>query len=185
MLIREVPLNRTAAWKKNTALLREGNASRAVPPLRVSSLAAPAVLMARLSLAPGEIPQEWLARINRASKRHMVSEALLAAVLRVESNFNPNAVSPKGAQGAMQIMPATGRALGLKDFFDPEENLDAGARYLAALLLEFSRPELALAAYNAGPEAVRRYGGIPPYQETKHYVEQVIASFKSYSGRLR
>jgi len=114
-----------------------------------------------------------------------VAEALLAAVLKAESNFNPDAVSPKGALGVMQIMPATGEKLGLRNFFDPEENLDAGAAYLASLLRAFPSPELALAAYNAGPDAVRRHGGLPPYEETRSYVTRVLTLFNRYSDRLR
>ena len=185
MLIKEVPLNHTEAWKKHATLLQEGGTQEKVPPLRIAPRAAPAANAPRTTFAAGSVPPEWKPRIADASKRHMVSEALLAAVLRVESNFNPDAVSPKGAQGAMQIMPATGRGLGLKDVFDPEANLDAGARYLAMLLQEFSRTDLALAAYNAGPEAVRRHGGIPPYEETQNYVAKVLAFYNSFALGLR
>ena len=183
MTVRDVPLNRTAAWKKNVAMLQENRFSRTVPPLPVSGV--PAVSVSRAAFLTGEVPQEWIPRIRRASSRHGVAEALLAAVLKAESNFNPYAVSPKGAKGAMQIMPGTGRDLGLRNFFDPEENLDAGAAYLASMLREFSSLELALAAYNAGPGAVRRHGGIPPYEETQTYVVRVLSLFNRYSGQLR
>jgi len=196
MTVREVPMNRTAAWKKQVALLQD-NDSKKVPPLRISALTSPTVSASRATLPGGgtararparmrhtdEVPQEWRERISRASSRHGVPEALLAAVLKSESNFNPYAVSPKGALGAMQIMPATGKelGLGLRDFFDHEANLDAGTRYLASLLREFSHLELALAAYNAGPAAVRRHGGLPPYTETQNYVARVLALFDRYS----
>lgn len=180
MTVRDVPLNSTAAWKKRVAMLEAGPSSTPVPPLRISDTAVPAVFISGAAFAVGDISPEWRDRIKRAGGRHGVDEALLAAVLRAESNFNPRAVSPKGAKGVMQIMPATGRELGLRDFFDPEANLDAGARYLAHLLREFPTPELAIAAYNAGPDAVRRYGGLPPYEETRLYVARVLAFFKQY-----
>lgn len=184
MTVRDVPLNRTAAWKNHAAMLRKAPGSKPVPPLRVSAAAVPAVpkTLAPLSF---EAPQEWHERIGRASRRHGVPEALLAAVIKAESNFNSRAVSPKGARGAMQIMPSTGAELGLRDFFDPEANLDAGAGYLASLLREFCHPELALAAYNAGPAAVRRHGGLPPYEETRGYVARVLALYNRYAGQAR
>jgi soluble lytic murein transglycosylase-like protein len=181
MTIRELPLNRTAAWGKNIALLRETASSKRVPPLPVPCFPLPAVSLSRSERSADEAPREWLERIQGASRRHGVPEALLTAVLKAESNFNPYAVSPKGARGAKQIMPETGRTLGLRDFFDAEANLDAGAQYLASLLRKFSSPELALAAYNAGPEAVWRHGGVPPYEETKNYVARVLLLFKRYS----
>ena len=185
MQIKEVPLNHTAAWKKHASLLKESGSQAKVPPLPIAPQAPTASQTPQFSFAAGSVPPEWKPRIASASKKHMVSEALLAAVLRAESNFNPDAVSPKGAQGAMQIMPMTGKDLGLKDAFDPDANLDAGARYLAGLLQEFARTDLALAAYNAGPEAVRRHGGIPPYEETQTYVSRVLALYESFSLGLR
>lgn len=161
-------------------MLQDNRSPATVPPLPVAVFSAPWA-----DDRTDGAPVEWRDRIRRASYRHGVAEALLTAVLKVESNFNSNAVSPKGAKGAMQIMPATGKALGLQDFFDPEANLDAGAGYLAALLREFSTPELALAAYNAGPDAVRRHGSVPPYEETRNYVARVLALFVRYGGRLQ
>lgn len=181
MIIREVPLERTSAWGKRVAMLQRGSGKDA-PPLRVAADAA--VSGACGALSADGVPQEWRGRIRRASLRHGVSAALLAAVLKTESQFDARAVSPKGARGAMQIMPAVGRELGLENFFDPEANLDAGAAYLASLLREFSRPELALAAYNAGPAAVRRHGGLPPYKETRAYVARVLDLFRRYSLQL-
>jgi soluble lytic murein transglycosylase-like protein len=107
-----------------------------------------------------------------------IDSALLHAVVQVESSYNPNAVSPKGAQGLMQLMPATAQQYGVPDPFDPLANLDGGARYLRDLLLQFGRLHLALAAYNAGAEAVRRYGNtIPPYAETQAYVRRVMERY--------
>ena len=96
--------------------------------------------------------------------------ALFLALIERESGWNPRAVSPKGAQGLGQLMPATARDLGVSDPFDPAQNLDGAARYFAAQLARFGDVALALAAYNAGPEAVARHGGVPPYAETRAYV---------------
>jgi soluble lytic murein transglycosylase-like protein len=103
-----------------------------------------------------------------------LSPSLIKAVALVESGFDPQALSPKGAQGLMQLMPATAKQLGVRNAFDPGENLRAGARYLRSMLDEFDGDlNLALAAYNAGPAAVRRHGGVPAYRETRDYVSKV------------
>lgn len=110
-----------------------------------------------------------------AAKRFGLRVELLRAVAQVESGFNPRAVSPAGAQGIMQLMPATARALGVRDPFNPAESIFAGAAYLRSLLDRFGGNEaLALAAYNAGPGAVARYGGIPPFPETRAFVARVL-----------
>jgi cell wall-associated NlpC family hydrolase len=111
---------------------------------------------------------------TRAGSRHGVDPALLAAVAKQESGFNASAVSPAGAQGLMQFMPATARGLGV-DPLDPASAVDGAARYLADLTEQFGSTELGLAAYNAGPGTVRRYGGIPPYAETQNYVRSVMS----------
>ena len=103
---------------------------------------------------------------------------LLAAQLQAESGFNPNAVSPAGAQGIAQFMPATARAVGLRDPFDPEQAIDAQARLMSGLLRQFGTIPLALAAYNAGPGAVQRYNGVPPFAETRAYVARILALMK-------
>jgi len=114
--------------------------------------------------------------IAAAADRHGLDRALLAAVVEVESGFQPKAVSPKGARGLMQLMPATAKRFGVTDPFDPEQSLDGGAQYLHWLLQRFQgRTDLALAAYNAGEGAVDRHGGrIPPYGETLRYVNGVL-----------
>lgn len=115
---------------------------------------------------------------QRAGAAHGVDPALLAAVARQESGFDPAAVSPAGAQGLMQLMPATARGLGVSDPFDPTQAVDGGARLLGDLISRFGSVELALAAYNAGPGAVLRYDGVPPYPETRAYVAKVMSSWQ-------
>jgi hypothetical protein len=113
--------------------------------------------------------------IRDAAHRYGVSEQLVTAVIRVESGFNPRAVSPKGARGLMQLMPATASQLGVRNAFDPAENIDGGVRHLRGLMERFENNlPLALAAYNAGEGAVAQYGGIPPYRETQQYVTRIL-----------
>jgi soluble lytic murein transglycosylase len=118
--------------------------------------------------------------INRAAHEHGVEPDLIKAIIRVESNFNPGAVSRKGAQGLMQLMPATAADHAVADAFDPGQNVTGGVRYLRKLLDLFGGDRrLALAAYNAGENAVLRYNGIPPYRETQQYVRNVLALYRS------
>jgi soluble lytic murein transglycosylase-like protein len=113
--------------------------------------------------------------IARAARDHRVDPVLLTAVAQAESNFDPRAVSPKGALGLMQLMPQTAERFGVADVFDVSQNVNGGARYLSWLLERFDgQTELALAGYNAGEGAVDRYSGIPPYPETEDYVEKVL-----------
>lgn len=119
--------------------------------------------------------KEWERIIRKASRLHGLPESLIASVIHTESAFQANAQSPKGAQGAMQIMPETQQELGLADPFDPEANVLAGCAYLRKQLDRFGSLELALAAYNAGPANVKKYGGIPPFPETRDYVARVTS----------
>ena len=121
--------------------------------------------------------REWTRIIRKAANIHGLPEALIASVIHTESAFQARAESPKGAQGAMQIMPQTQRELGLTDPFDPEANVLAGCAYLRRQLDCFGSLELALAAYNAGPANVKKYGGIPPFPETRDYVARVKSRF--------
>ena len=112
--------------------------------------------------------------VGPIAAQHALSPDLIRSVIKVESNYNPYAISPKGAQGLMQLIPATARRFGVTDVFNPVENIQGGARYLKYLLdLYHGDYPLALAAYNAGEEAVARYGGVPPFPETLNYVVQV------------
>ncbi|GAA1436037.1 hypothetical protein GCM10009641_33760 [Mycobacterium cookii] len=115
---------------------------------------------------------------RRSGAAHGVEPALLAAVARQESGFDPGAVSPAGAQGLMQLMPGTARGLGVSDPFDPSQAVDGAARLLGDLLGRFGSVELALAAYNAGPGAVLRHDGIPPYPETRAYVASIMSELQ-------
>ncbi len=119
--------------------------------------------------------------IAKVSEKYKLDPALLKAVVKVESGFNPLAVSSAGAMGLMQLMPRTAAALGVKDPFDVGENLDAGARYLKSMLDRYNgNVNLALAAYNAGPGAVQKYGGVPPYRETMDYLQRVAESRREF-----
>ena len=125
---------------------------------------------------PGTSPYDAL--FEAAGARHGISPAVLAAVAQAESGNDPRAVSHAGAQGLMQLMPATARGLGV-DAFDPAQAVDGAARLLAGHLQKFGSLPLALAAYNAGPGAVSRYGGIPPYRETQGYVARILDDLRS------
>jgi len=123
--------------------------------------------------------EPWL---NWASQNHKIPPALIKAVIRVESNFDASATSPKGAQGLMQLMPGTAEQLQVSNAYDIRENISAGTRYLGMLLHKFNNNlALALAAYNAGPQRVERCQGIPPIQETRGFVRDVCANFLQYS----
>jgi soluble lytic murein transglycosylase-like protein len=118
--------------------------------------------------------------IEQAAARHNVDPNLVRAVVKVESNFNPHAVSPKGAMGLMQLMPGTARELKVSHPFDPEENVDAGVRHLRSLLDNYNGDvQLTLAAYNAGPRAVQRSAGVPRYRETQDYVKRITSLYSS------
>jgi soluble lytic murein transglycosylase-like protein len=136
----------------------------------------------------------WLAKsaafdhfIEQAARSHAVRPELVRAVIVVESAFNPNAVSNRGAVGLMQLRPATARRYGVANAFDPEQNIKAGVHYLRDLLTRYGNNlELTLAAYNAGEDAVERYGhSVPPFAETQHYVPTVLRIYRSLMSQQR
>ena len=125
------------------------------------------------SVVPSAIPERYRELVSLTAARHGVDARVVDAVIQVESAYHSRAVSPKGARGLMQVMPATGRQYGALDLFDPKVNLDAGVQHLKKLLSRYDLP-LALAAYNAGEAAVDRFGGIPPFRETQDYVSRIL-----------
>jgi soluble lytic murein transglycosylase len=133
---------------------------------------------------PARAPRRWEydGLIGLTAREHEVEPALVKAVIAAESNFDPEAVSRKGAQGLMQLMPVTASTLGVDDPLRPTENVRAGTRYLRLMLDRYGDLERAVAAYNAGPAAVDRFGGVPPYPETRDYVRRVLAYYRHYHG---
>ena len=137
-----------------------------------------------VAAAPTDVsgPITYLNEITAAANKYGLDPALLAGLVKAESNFNPKAQSGVGAKGLTQLMDATARGLGVSNSFDVQQSLDGGAKFLGGLLKQFhGDSSLALAAYNAGPGAVQKYGGIPPYQETQRYVPKVLG----YAAQFR
>jgi len=139
-----------------------------------------------VGVVPDEVVEEvgpggdLRALAEAAARRHGLDPALVLAVVHVESGFRPDAVSPKGARGLMQLMPGTATRLGVEDSFDPEQNLDGGTRHLGDLIARYNGDvKRALAAYNAGEGAVERHRGVPPYGETRAYVRNVLRRYRS------
>lgn len=125
--------------------------------------------------------RNFMGTVSEQAERHGLDRLLIKAIITVESCFDTHAVSRVGAEGLMQLMPATASELGVTDSFNAHQNIVGGVRYFAEMLARFdNNPELALAAYNAGPKAVERYGGIPPYRETQGYVEKVLRYYEKY-----
>jgi soluble lytic murein transglycosylase-like protein len=128
-------------------------------------------------------PAEYDHIIKSSSDKYGVSTSLIKAVIQAESGYNPNAVSHKGASGLMQLMPGTAKSLKVSNRFDPKDNVDGGVKYLRFLLDTFKGDvSLALAAYNAGLGKVAKFGGIPPYAETRNYVNKVLSYMNSYQA---
>ena len=139
---------------------------------------------------PKQTPKEYIEKyedvIQQASRRFGIESTLIKAVIQAESDFNHRAVSHKGAQGLMQLMPETADQMSVDNPFNPEENIFGGTRYLSSLLKRFNNNKhLALAAYNAGPEKVESYNGIPPYRETRIFVKRVLSYYRRYNQGTR
>ncbi len=136
---------------------------------------------ANLPVQPGN--NSYLPIVENAARKYDLDPELIHAVIQHESGGNPMAVSNKGAKGLMQLIDSTAAMVGVQDLFNPEENIFGGARYLKQLLKQFDGDiELALAAYNAGPGNVKKYGGIPPFNETRKYVSRVVATYQQLKG---
>jgi len=139
------------------------------------------------SIAVGAAPAKGSDRydrlIHQAAKRHDLDPMLVKSVIKVESDFDRFSVSSKGARGLMQLMPETARLLDVKNIFDPAQNISGGAKYLKMMIEQFEgNLRLALAAYNAGPTAVKKYGGVPPFDETMRYITKVYSTYKALTG---
>ncbi|MBY0502973.1 MAG: lytic transglycosylase domain-containing protein [Bryobacteraceae bacterium] len=139
--------------------------------ISASGIVAPRPAVKALAFPPA--PERIREIVDEKSKQHGLDPLLVHSVIRAESNYNPYAVSPKGAEGLMQLIPSTARQYGVRNAFDPEQNIEGGIRYLKYLQTLFSDERLVLAAYNAGEAAVAKYGWIPPYAETQDYVYKV------------
>jgi soluble lytic murein transglycosylase-like protein len=129
------------------------------------------------AIAPNQAisPEHLKPVIRYAAQKYQLDEVLLTSMIKAESNFNPRAISPKGAKGLMQLMPETVTLFKVKNVFDAKQNIEAGAKYLKDLLAMFNQDEvMALAAYNAGPTTVTFYKGIPPFPETQEYIRRIL-----------
>ena len=158
-------------------LVLKGGGEVGVPAAMLRGIVPDEVIEEIRPTADGPVDFERL--VAESAQRHGLDPALVRAVVGVESGFQPQAVSPKGAQGLMQLMPATARDLGVTDPLDPAANLDGGSRYLSSLVARYEGDlTRALAAYNAGMGAVARHGGVPPYEETRKYVQRVLGRYQ-------
>jgi soluble lytic murein transglycosylase-like protein len=182
----KVWISNSCPYKSCKVVLRGPSSSRSSRPSGGSTYAAPPTSSVSPSTAggPGEplSPSQFDALITRASKRYQIPEALIRAVIRVESNFNPTAVSRAGAMGLMQLMPGTAREQGVTDRFDPEQNVMGGTRYLRWLANYFQGDVIkTIAGYHAGHNAVKTKGGIP-YSATESYVKKVLSHYYRYKS---
>lgn len=167
-----LPLNATTLASSNTGfsstlagMIAKGKGNEALDPVGMGLIEGP--------------KQNILEMVHAAAERHGIDPKLFEALVNQESGFDPNAVSSAGAKGLTQLMPKTAASLGVTDPFDPAQSLNGGAKYLAQMMREFNGDtRLALAAYNAGPGAVRRAGGIPPFQETQNYVKKIMGRYQ-------
>ncbi len=177
-----IPLN-----KGNNRLERQEQPAELLPlkspvPLKIESRpgALPLEPLANVDKKTDRILEQYANIIDEAATKTALDSALISAVIKVESSGDPQAVSPKGAKGLMQLMDTTAADLGVVDAFDPTENILSGSRYLRQQLDRFGDIRLALAAYNAGPGAVERHQGMPPYEETRSYIDKVMNEYAKY-----
>lgn len=153
---------------------------------RYAAMTRVAYLPESASVTPPVNPERYRPLVEKAAREHKVDEFLLRAIISVESGYDARAVSHKGAVGLMQVMPETARRYGITDVYDPAQNIQAGTRYLRYLLKKFNNDlSLTLAAYNAGENAIQRYGNrIPPYRETLDYVPKVMTLYQRYRANV-
>jgi soluble lytic murein transglycosylase-like protein len=153
-------------------------AAASIPAPGPAPTVAPILASSRLAKPQPLKPQELKEVINNISDRHHIDPDFISSVIHAESGFNQRAVSPKGAQGLMQLMPGTASKLGVSNAFDPRANVEGGTKYLTELLERYNFDVIkALAAYNAGPLRVQQYGGVPPYRETQAYVASIVRDY--------
>ena len=151
--------------------------------IKAEKISKPAVTKPNKSIEIPEISKnapksQILSMIDKVARKHGVDEKLVRALVRQESGFNPKATSHCGAMGLMQLMPSTAKGLGVKDAYNPVQNVEGGVKYLKSMLNRYNgNVILALAAYNAGPGAVDKYDGVPPYKETQNYVKNILANY--------
>jgi soluble lytic murein transglycosylase-like protein len=183
MIAAQVPQQATSSSAAFASQLQTAATSAAITDPTATGATATATGASLMSTGVSELPADvpYGAEITAAAKKYGIDPALLAGLVKQESGFNPNAGSPAGARGLTQLMPGTAAGLGVTNVLDPAQSLDGGAKYLKAQLDAFGGDVArALAAYNAGPGAVQRYGGVPPYAETQNYVRAVQANAAAY-----
>src|SRR5690348_14804792 len=169
------------------SIMAQKEASGEIPPQsrNYKTLPTRAGIVAKQQVEPTLGSQAVESAIQDAAQRHNVDPNLVRAVIQVESNFNPHAVSNKGALGLMQLMPKTAKSLKVSNAFDPQQNVDAGVRHLKTLLNNYNGDiELSLAAYNAGETAVQHHKGVPPYAETRDYVKKITSLYAKQNSLL-
>jgi soluble lytic murein transglycosylase-like protein len=183
MIAAQVPQQATSSTAAFASQLQTATTSAAITDATATDPTATATGASLMATGVSELPADvpYGAEITAAAKKYGIDPALLAGLVKQESGFNPNAGSPAGARGLTQLMPGTAAGLGVTNVLDPAQSLDGGAKYLKAQLDAFGGDVArALAAYNAGPGAVKRYGGVPPYAETQNYVRAVQANAAAY-----
>jgi len=154
--------------------------AQVVPAAASIQTAAPALAASTQIAASTQAAVDLDQVIREASRKNRLDPDFVSSVIKAESNFKPHAVSPKGARGLMQLMPATASQLGVADAFDPRANVEAGTAHLSALLDQYhDDPIKALAAYNAGAHRVKQYNGVPPYRETRNYISKIVRDFNA------